>query len=598
MARRILVCDDEPDIRESLRTLLAEEGYDVTAVASGASAVTEAPDHDAVLLDIKMPGQDGLETLAKLRARGIATPVIVISGHGDVKTAMDAVHAGAEDFLEKPLSSEHVLNALRRVLDSTRLARENLELKSRLGITRIVGNGEAIRRLLADVAKAAPTPATVLIVGPSGTGKELVARAIHEGSLVKAGPFVQVNCAAIPDSLIESELFGHERGSFTGADRKQTGKFVEADGGTIFLDEVGDMSASAQAKVLRVLQEGEVEPVGSPRVVKVKVRVVAATNRDLTVLIAQGKFREDLYYRLNVLVLRTPTLADRPEDVPVLVNHFADLFARTNNYRPKRFTDAALEALAARPWPGNVRELKNHVERLMIMSDADVLDVADVDPGAAPREADAAPAVVVRGGRVVDAAAVAAGAGAWERILSIPTLQEFQDETEKLFLVAKLAENAGKRDAHGGGHRHAALEPLQEDRPVRPAQGPRNPGGPGVAVTEDEVRRHFSETGALLHGHFKLSSGPPLGGVSPVREGAPVARARGRARRGPGVSPRPVSPVRRRLARDGGRHHRPRGRPRPLGPRDLHGARGRRIHAPARVRPRSRASAWRSSRMS
>ncbi|HMA29620.1 MAG TPA: sigma-54 dependent transcriptional regulator, partial [Thermoanaerobaculia bacterium] len=292
-------------------------------------------------------------------------------------------------------------------------------------------------------AKAAPTPATVLIVGPSGTGKELVARAIHEGSLVKAGPFVQVNCAAIPDSLIESELFGHERGSFTGADRKQTGKFVEADGGTIFLDEVGDMSASAQAKVLRVLQEGEVEPVGSPRVVRVRVRVVAATNRDLTVLIAQGKFREDLYYRLNVLVLRTPTLADRPEDIPLLVNHFADLFARTNNYRPKRFTDAALEALAARPWPGNVRELKNHVERLMIMSDADVLDAPDVDPAAAPRESQAAPPVVVRGGRVVDAAAAAAGTGAWERILSIQTLQEFQDETEKLFLVAKLAENGG-----------------------------------------------------------------------------------------------------------------------------------------------------------
>ena len=440
MARRILVCDDEPDIRESLRTLLSDEGYEVTAVSSGVNAVSEAPDHDAVLLDIKMPGQDGLETLAKMRGRGITTPVIVISGHGDVKTAMEAVHAGADDFLEKPLSSEHVLNALRRVLDSTRLVRENLELKSRLGITRLVGNSEAIRRLLSDIAKAAPTPATVLIVGPSGTGKELVARAIHEGSLVKAGPFVQVNCAAIPDSLIESELFGHERGSFTGADRKQTGKFVEADGGTIFLDEVGDMSASAQAKVLRVLQEGEVEPVGSPRVVKVKVRVVAATNRDLTGLIAQGKFREDLYYRLNVLVLKTPPLTERPEDVPVLVAHFAELFARSNNYRPKRFTDAALETLAARIWPGNVRELKNHIERLMIMSDADVLDAGDVDSGAAPP--DATFPVVVRGGRVVDVAAAGA-AGAWERLLAIRTLQEFQDETEKLFLVAKLAENAG-----------------------------------------------------------------------------------------------------------------------------------------------------------
>jgi two-component system, NtrC family, nitrogen regulation response regulator NtrX len=443
MARRILVCDDEPDIRESLRTLLTDEGFEVTAVSAGTNAVSEAPDHDAVLLDIKMPGQDGLETLAKMRARGITTPVIVISGHGDVKTAMEAVHAGAEDFLEKPLASEHVLNALRRVLDSTRLARENLELKSRLGITRMVGASEAIRRLLADIAKAAPTPATVLIVGPSGTGKELVARAIHEGSLVKAGPFVQVNCAAIPDSLIESELFGHERGSFTGADRKQTGKFVEADGGTIFLDEVGDMSASAQAKVLRVLQEGEVEPVGSPRVVKVKVRVVAATNRDLTGLIAQGKFREDLYYRLNVIVLKTPPLAERPEDVPLLVTHFAELFSRGNNYKVKRFTDAALEALAARPWPGNVRELKNHVERLMIMSDEDLLDASDVDPGAEARDGDETPPVTVRGGRVIDAAATAASAGAWDRLLAIRTLQEFQDETEKLFLVAKLADSGG-----------------------------------------------------------------------------------------------------------------------------------------------------------
>src|SRR5262245_54671667 len=274
MAHRILVCDDEADIRESLKTLLTDEGYEVTAVAAGPNAVAEAPDHDALLLDIKMPGQDGLETLAKLRQRGVTTPVVVISGHGDVKTAMDAVRAGAADFLEKPLSSEHVLNALRRVLDTSRLAKENEELKSRLGLGRIVGKSASIKRLLGEIAKAAPTPATVLVVGQSGTGKELVARAIHEASLVKVGPFVQVNCAAIPDSLIESELFGHERGSFTGADRKQTGKFVEADGGTIFLDEVGDMSARAQAKVLRVLEAGEVEPVGAARVGRVDVRVI------------------------------------------------------------------------------------------------------------------------------------------------------------------------------------------------------------------------------------------------------------------------------------------------------------------------------------
>ena len=451
MAHRILICDDEADIRESLRTLLAEEGYEVTAVASGVNAVSEAPDHDAVLLDIKMPGQDGLETLAKLRARSVATPVVMISGHGDVRTAMEAVRAGAADFLEKPVSSEHVLNALRRVLETTRLSRENEELKKRLGVTRLVGSSEPMKRLMADIAKVAPTPATVLVVGPSGTGKELVARALHDGSLVRNGPFVQVNCAAIPDSLIESELFGHERGSFTGADRKQTGKFVEADGGTIFLDEVGDMSAPAQAKVLRVLQEGEVEPVGSPRVVKVKVRVVAATNRELPDLIASGRFREDLYYRLNVLPLRTPPLAAHPEDVPTLVLHFADLFARANNYRPKRFSDAALEALARRPWPGNVRELKNHVERLMIMFDGDVIDAADVEPPGGPPPA-GAPPVVVRGGKVVGvpegdptppAPAPPPGADAWSDLLSIPTLQAFQDESERRYLVAKLAEHGG-----------------------------------------------------------------------------------------------------------------------------------------------------------
>ncbi|HKC24788.1 MAG TPA: sigma-54 dependent transcriptional regulator [Thermoanaerobaculia bacterium] len=446
MAHRILVCDDESDIRESLKTLLQDEGYEVTAVSAGPNAVAEAPDHDALLLDIKMPGQDGLETLTKLRQRGVATPVIMISGHGDVKTAMDAVRAGAADFLEKPLSSEHVLNALRRVLDSSRLAKENEELKSRLGLTRIVGRSAAVKRLLGDVAKAAPTPATVLIVGPSGTGKELVARALHDASLVKSGPFIQVNCAAIPDSLIESELFGHERGSFTGADRKQTGKFVEADGGTIFLDEVGDMSAPTQAKVLRVLQEGEVEPVGSPRVIKVKVRVIAATNRDLPEMIRQGKFREDLYYRLNVLPLQTPALSEHPEDVPMLVLHFADLFAKGNNYRPKRFSDEALEALAARSWPGNVRELKNHVERLMIMTDADVLDAAHVSGSAAALGTGEAPAraVAVKDGRVVGEEAEARlEDGAWQRLLAIPTLQAFQDEAEKLFLVAKLQENGG-----------------------------------------------------------------------------------------------------------------------------------------------------------
>ncbi len=438
MAQRILICDDEGDIRESLRAILTDEGYDVTAVSAGPNAVAEAPDHDALLLDIKMPGQDGLETLAQIRKRGVPTPVVMISGHGDVRTAMEAIRAGANDFLEKPLATEHVLNALRRVLDASRLTRENLELRSRLGLTRLVGEAPVMKKLLADVARVAPTPATILIVGPSGTGKELVARSVHDASAVKAGPFIQVNCAAIPETLIESELFGHEKGSFTGAERKQVGKFVEADGGTIFLDEIGDMSR--------------------PRVVRVKVRVVAATNRDLTEMIRQGRFREDLYYRLNVIPLRTPALAEHPEDVPALVLHFAELFARTNNYRSKRFTDEALMALAARPWPGNVRELKNHVERLMIMTDGDVVDSVDVE---APGEARPEAPVVVRDGRVVregepetaPEGGLAAPApvpladtpaeGVWARLLAVKTLQDFQDEAEKLYLVAKLAENGG-----------------------------------------------------------------------------------------------------------------------------------------------------------
>ncbi|MBL8115666.1 MAG: sigma-54-dependent Fis family transcriptional regulator [Acidobacteria bacterium] len=447
MPQRILLADDEADIREGLRVLLSDEGYEVVAVASGVNAVAEAQDFDAVLLDIKMPGQDGLETLAKIRARGIQTPVVMISGHGDVRTAMEAMRAGAQDFLEKPVSSEHVLAAVARVLSASRLNRENQELKSRLGLGRIVGRSEPMKRLLASIAKAAPTPATVLITGPSGTGKELVARSLHEQSLVKSNPFIQVNCAAIPETLIESELFGHEKGSFTGADRKQPGKFVEADGGTIFLDEVGDMSLSAQAKVLRVLQEGEVEPVGSARVVKVKVRVITATNRDLFAMIREGKFREDLYYRLNVLNLRTPSLAERPEDVPTLVLHFADHFARTNNYRPKRFTEEALAELAARPWPGNVRELKNTIERLMIMIDGDVVDAVHVTEGG--------PSAIGTGdGRILEAVRAALGPApppappaavdeVWQRLLATPTLQSFQDEAEKLYLVAKLAENGG-----------------------------------------------------------------------------------------------------------------------------------------------------------
>src|SRR5512135_781583 len=330
MAQRVLVVDDDQAIRDTLRMVLEYEGYEVVTVGDGRAALEaleEAP-FAGVLLDIKMPGMDGLETLDRIVSREGAPPVLMISGHGDIATAVDATRRGAVDFLEKPLQRERVLVSVRNALSGNRLRAENQELKRRVeDATVILGESEPMRRLRAEIARAAPTGATVLILGESGTGKELVAREIHAASRVSQGPFVQVNCAAIPEELIESELFGHEKGSFTGAVRKQIGKFVEADGGTIFLDEVGDMSARAQAKVLRVLEVGEVEPVGAAKVGRVNVRVIAATNRDLSESIRQGRFREDLYFRLNVVPLTTPPLRERREDIPALVTHFARVFA-------------------------------------------------------------------------------------------------------------------------------------------------------------------------------------------------------------------------------------------------------------------------------
>ena len=309
MAQRVLVVDDETAIRDTLRMILEYEGYEVATAGDGRSALTELEGSpaNAVLLDIKMPGMDGLETLDRIVARSGAPPVLMISGHGDIATAIECTRRGAADFLEKPLQRERVLVSVRNALSGNRLRAENERLRQRIEEdTVLVGESDAMRRLRAEVARAAPTTATVLILGESGTGKELVAREIHRSSRVASGPFIQVNCAAIPEELIESELFGHEKGSFTGAVRKQIGKFVEADGGTIFLDEVGDMSSRAQAKVLRVLEAGEVEPVGAARVGRVNVRVIAATNRDLTESIQEGRFREDLFFRLNVVPLRTP----------------------------------------------------------------------------------------------------------------------------------------------------------------------------------------------------------------------------------------------------------------------------------------------------
>jgi two-component system, NtrC family, nitrogen regulation response regulator NtrX len=422
MKARILVIDDEAEIRRSVRMILEYEGYDVLEASSGPEGVAlaerEAP--DLVFLDVKMPGMDGLEALQRIRAANEALPVVIISGHGTVSTAVEATKAGAFDFVEKPLGSERVLLTIRNALDQTRLADENRTLRRAVEIRhQMVGESPALRHVWDAIKRAAPTNATVLLLGESGVGKELVARSIHRNSLRSRERFVQVNCAAIPEELIESELFGHEKGSFTGATEKQIGKFEQADRGTIFLDEVGDMSARTQAKVLRVLQEGEVERLGSARTIKVDVRVIAATNKDLEQEIEKGTFREDLYFRLSVIPIRVPPLRERPEDIPLLVRHFADLFSREHNRRPLRFTPAALDYMARARWKGNVRELKNTVERLLIMTPGEAIDVDDLR----------------------DVVRLEPRAQASDNEKNPGTLREFKESAERAFLVGKLREN-------------------------------------------------------------------------------------------------------------------------------------------------------------
>ena len=428
MKARILVVDDEAEIRRSVRMILEYEGHDVQEASSGpeALALVQREPPDLVFLDIKMPGMDGLEVLQKMREMNEALPIVIISGHATVSTAVEATKLGAFDFIEKPLSSERVLVTIRNVLDQSRLADENRSLKRAVEARHhMVGESPALRQIWDAIKRAAPTNATVLLLGESGVGKELVARAIHRNSLRSRERFVQVNCAAIPEELIESELFGHEKGSFTGATEKQIGKFEQADRGTIFLDEVGDMSAKTQAKVLRVLQEGEVERLGSARTIKVDVRVIAATNKDLEAEIEKGNFREDLYFRLSVIPIRVPPLRDRRDDIPVLVRHFVDVFSRDNNRRPQRFTAAALEYLQKARWKGNVRELKNTVERLLIMTPGDPIDVDDL------RE-------FVR----TEAPKTAPAAGGADADRERPgTLREFKESAEREFLVQKLREN-------------------------------------------------------------------------------------------------------------------------------------------------------------
>ncbi len=414
----VLIVDDERSIRESLRMILEFEGYRVDEAGSGSEALAKVAERapDAVLLDIKMPEMDGLEVLANFRQRGYEMPVLIVSGHGDVTTAVEATRGGAYDFFEKPLQRERVLLSLRNALESSRLEAENRVLRHEPD--ELIGASPAMARLRETIEKAAPTPATVLVTGESGTGKELVAQAVHRASARRERPLIQVNCAAIPEELIESELFGHEKGSFTGASRKQIGKFVAAHGGTIFLDEIGDMSARTQAKVLRVLQNGEVEPVGAASVVRVDVRVVAATNRDLRAEMEAGNFREDLFYRLNVIPIRTPALREHIEDIPPLVDYFVRRYAAANHYTAKRFADDALDHFKSLPWHGNVRELKNLVERLLILTSGDVIRREDI--------------LAITG---------AARSEMSDAFLAIGTLREFREQAERLFLVRKLEEN-------------------------------------------------------------------------------------------------------------------------------------------------------------
>jgi two-component system, NtrC family, nitrogen regulation response regulator NtrX len=369
MPQSILIVDDEAGIRDSLSSILMEEGYAVEAVGSGEECLARLAKQpiDLVLLDVWLPKMDGIETLERMRRDGYFSMVVMISGHGNIETAVRATKLGAFDFVEKPLSLEKTTQSVKRALEFMRLELENQRLREELGRRyRVLGDSVPMKALRQQIALAAPTNGRVLIYGESGTGKELVAHALHAASLRGREPFVEVNCAAIPEELIESELFGHVKGSFTGASEDKVGKFQKADNGTLFLDEVGDMSLRTQAKVLRVLEEQRFERVGSNHPTAVNVRVIAATNKKLEEQIAKSLFREDLFYRLNVIPFTVPALRERIEDVPILARHFLFEFAAAYGRKPKDISDAALSVLARYNWPGNVRELRNLIERLMI----------------------------------------------------------------------------------------------------------------------------------------------------------------------------------------------------------------------------------------
>ncbi len=388
---KILIIDDEKAIRNALRDILEHEKHVVDEAEDGAAGLDKAKkgSFDVVLCDIKMPKLDGLEFLQKLMAHNDEIPVIMISGHGTIDTAVDALKKGAFDFIEKPPNISRILVAVRNALDRGNLVQETKTLrqkvqKEKTGVNRMVGESKALGEIRTMIEKVAPSDARVLITGGNGAGKEGVARMIHEKSGRSSGPFIEVNCAAIPSELIESELFGHEKGSFTSAIAQRKGKFELADGGTLFLDEIGDMSASAQAKVLRALQENRITRVGGDKDIKVNVRVVAATNKDLRKEIEAGNFREDLYHRLSVIPIHVPALKDRLEDIPLLAEHFIQLVCNEQGIAPKKIADKAVKELQKLPWTGNVRELRNVIERLVILSDKEITD-GDVKMYALPR---------------------------------------------------------------------------------------------------------------------------------------------------------------------------------------------------------------------
>ena len=417
----VLIVDDEPAIQSALRGVLEDEGYRVTAVGSGAEAIGVVADEvpDVVFLDIWMPGLDGLETLAQLKRVRPEAAVVMISGHATIETAVKATRLGAYDFIEKPLSLDKTLVTVTRALEHIRLESENQSLREKLDErSQLIGETPVMRALRDQIAMAAPTNGRVLIHGENGSGKELVARAVHAHSARRERAFVEVNCAAIPEELIESELFGHERGAFTGAHARRRGRFELADGGTIFLDEIGDMSFKTQSKVLRALEEQSFERVGGKDTVKVDVRVIAASNRNLEALIREGRFREDLFYRLNVIPIEVPPLRARAEDIPLLVDHFIRTFSAENGKRVKTLSGEALAYFLAYDWPGNVRELRNMVERLVIMAPRTVIEAEDLPVPLRPKEG------------------WGDGGEARER-----TLREARDGFERAYILAELRAN-------------------------------------------------------------------------------------------------------------------------------------------------------------